>query len=405
MGGETIHVHFNRPEGREWYSDGDLVSGTITIYLEKDITVRNISAKLSCQETATVRWSEQHFNPQTGKTATRSRHDTRTFSHHGHRNIIFPYRELMKMNTGDGWSMRAGMHEFPFQFTVPYLNDIPPSWNSFDLEILWGVVVHIDKPGFFHQDKTRYFKILVFPRHHPSQQILWGSYKSTGKLKAHLPGFKRGLGRLFDSEHKTKIWAELELSYPDSGINPRDPSHFRINVETARPDLAIVKSAEVLVNAHIHLNIGFHSNWYMSSFSLGHLKGVGLEPEGPTDISHLMTHFNAWNNILIPAAFRGAFCTVTYTVEARVKLKEKLKQDSKFGHSERLAIDNSCLILSPSQLSNPGQANTSCSVTEELYAKQEGNYYKEEATIDKKEDYALSGKKGSSSDPPPAYHQ
>lgn len=348
-------INVEEYEGRNWFTDGDLISGKVILHVEKDIEVRSITATFLCREKATVRWSEYYYDPMLNRQNYRRRSSRRDYDYMRVDTTLFPTEEVARMNTNDGLKMVSGSHDFSFRFQIPNLSNYPPSWNTTDADVFWGVKVHVDKPSFFHIDQTVFHRISVFPTtFRPSDGTL-KSIVDSGSLTAHLPGFRRGIGKLFDSGHRTKAWAKLSVGFPSAGLPQRPFSGMRITAETARPDLATIMYAKVWLSSSTYVSFDGHTNTHHCEHPIANIENVTFDSDGTVNVCDMIEKLGAWETIPIAPTFRTGWFNVNHSLEVKIKLKETVKLDSKLGHTEKLSVKTDCFLLSPSLIdSQPG---------------------------------------------------
>lgn len=340
---EDLRIEISGHKSESWYKEGDIVSGRAFIDAKKDIGVHTITATLQCKELVTVDWTER----------TRPRFDTVEVDYVNLKEVLFPAPMLRKSDNSDEWKIGAGLHEFKFRFEIPKLERAPPSWGDDKsyAKILWFVKVCVCKSGF-HRDNEETFPIKVFqtkPAPFPGPAEV---QSVSGDLTVHMPGYRRGIARLFDSEHKTNTRTRLSVSYPSKGISTIHPS-INIYSDTPRPDLVMIQSVRVDLQSRAIANVHGHYNCEDKLHNLGQLDDINFNKGGNVDISQVLADQDSWNSTPIAQEFHGYSFRVRYDLIIRVKVKEKQRQKHKTGHSIDLVIKAPCRVLSPSLVDLP----------------------------------------------------
>lgn len=114
----------------------------------------------------------------------------------------------------------------------------------------------------------------------------------------------------------------------------------------------MIPSVQVDLQSRAIANVHGHYNCKDKLHNLGQLDDINFNKGGNVDISQVMADQDSWNSTPIAQEFRGYSFRVRYDL-IRVKVKEKLRQNHKMGHSIDLVIKAPCRVLSPSLVDLP----------------------------------------------------
>lgn len=348
MGNETIAINVERQNNREWFTDGDLVCGRIGLSLESGINVRSITATFMCQEVVTVRFLERRVGPGSRSvTGIANVYETKTYDHMLSNKLLFPTSEVAQVATGENLKIAPGVHEFDFEFQIPNMAAFPPSWKMTDVEVFWGIKVCVEVPKP-HRDLDEACRINVLPTgwRPPSGPLI--SVVDSANLTSHLPGFKRGIGKFFDSEHQKTVPVRIAVSFPKNGIQQSSCPDIYISAETDHPELTKILKFKVLVSAHVYADIDGYVDRYFCQFLIGELVNLSFDSDGKVNLSDKMTKAGVWNFPPLPPTFSTGMFKVTYCLEIEAKFKEALKFEKRTGHTKKICIRKRCNVISPS---------------------------------------------------------
>lgn len=332
-------------QDRDWYTDGDLITGKVFLEPTKHLGVRSITVMLRCKEIVSVTWVERRRSLSGSRIALLER-DKKKFYHVNQKKKVFSFgkAELKGSDTG---KLSEGPHEFPFTFKMPDLKSCPPPWTkeSDNAKIMWYIKARVERPGI-HRDKIRYFHIKVFPKSLKPERGSWFKHSET----CSVPRSKLGVCKKSDSEPQAGGSALLSLAFPESGIVQSLTPEICINAETTHPELIMVRLVEARLHIYTGSNIRGHGERNHSTQNIGHLENINFNADGILDISGLMEKYESWNFPLMPEAFRANWFQISYSLDIRMKLMEKLKQKI----LQEVVISAPCRLLSPALVDKRG---------------------------------------------------
>lgn len=346
---EVLIVELSEHGSRSWYTDGDIVSGKVFINAKRDIGVRTITASLQCKELVKLDWKQKTREIFFVKQVSVPRFDTAEVEYVNMKEVLFPFSVMGKSVNSGGLTIRADVHEFDFSFKIPNLERIPPSWGgeSSSTKVLWFVKVCVCKSGP-HRDNERVLPIKVFQSmlEPPSGSI---ELKCCSQyLTVRLPGYKRGIAGIFNSDYKKKTWAQLLVSYPSTGISQSTYPSITISSDTPQPDLVMIQSVQVQLRSRAITSSHHHYYYEDAWHTLGEMDDVCFDDDGKVNITLLMIERGLWKLPLLPQAFRAQFFRIRYELVVYLRIEEKLRQDHKSDYGADLVVKVPCQVLSPS---------------------------------------------------------
>lgn len=355
----SVRIQFDKSHA--FYTNLDFISGRIILSLTSDDAVSAIVAKLEGESRTQLR---RPIGP---------RDNRQTVVMENHKILykvtqVFPDQHPANgPNTGSAFTLRAGKHEYPFRFKIPFNNGcadpqqqqmagfgglglsgfqqmqyrhvrktLPPSLTGFpgEAEIRYYVKVTVQRPGIFKENRRSAIGFRFLPIEPPRPP------PTTNEVFARRPfGFQSGLAsHAKKSSMFRKNSKPLSDTAPAGEVDARLPSPAILTCNEPVPLRLIVKktnqSAEnvflVSLQVHLHgytevraLDVGRTET---STWSLMSANGLSIPIGSPSDPprKEITVDSHLWDRIPLPNTVAPSFqtCNLTrkYEIEIRVGL-------------------------------------------------------------------------------------
>ena len=362
----SVRIQLDNPHS--FYTNLDFISGRVILSLTSDENVSAITVKLE-GESRTVLMrppgAQQNLNPAL---MDRSRR-TQALAEENHK-ILYKVSQVFPNNTGAGmaYTLRAGQHEYPFRFKIPFNNGcsdpqsqqmgpgsgfggfglgglqqlqyrhvkrtLPPSLTGFpgEAEIRYYVKVTVNRPSLFKENRRSTIGFKFMPIEPPRAP------PTTNEVYARRPfAFQPGLAPKKSSLFK-KAPPALSETAPKGEVDARLPSPAVLTCNGPIPlriifrklnespeyvylmslQVQLIGSTEVRAQDMVRAET---STWVLMSFN-----GLGIPIGKPNDALRTETVVDnqLWNAIPLPntvaPSFRTCNLTRKYEMEVRVGL-------------------------------------------------------------------------------------
>ncbi|RDL38955.1 Uncharacterized protein BP5553_03295 [Venustampulla echinocandica] len=355
----SVRIQFDKPHA--FYTNLDFISGRIILSLTSDDAVSAIVAKLEGESRTQLR---RPIRPPDNRQPV-------VIENH---KILYKISQVFPephpangQNMGSAFTLRAGKHEYPFRFKIPFNNGcgdpqqqqmagfgglglsgfqqmqyrhvrktLPPSLTGFpgEAEIRYYVKVTVQRPGIFKENRRSAVGFRFLPIEPPRPP------PTTNEVYARRPfGFQTGLASYGKkSSMFRKSPKPLSDTAPTGEIDARLPSPAILTCNEPIPLRLIVKktnqSAEnvFLVSLQVHLH-GYTevraldvSRTETSTWSLMSANGLSIPIGSPSDppLKEITVDNNLWDRIPLPNTVAPSFQTCNlarkYELEIRAGL-------------------------------------------------------------------------------------
>jgi hypothetical protein len=369
----SVRIQLDNPHS--FYTNLDFISGRVILSLTSDESISAILVKLEGESrTVLMRPSgaQQNLNP-----SLMSRRDQRQGLAQENHKILYKVKQVFpNQDPGSGaslglsYTVRAGQHEYPFRFKIPFNNGcsdphsqqmgpgsgfggfglsglqqlqykhvkrtLPPSLTGFpgEAEIRYYVKVTVQRPSLFKENRRSAigFKFMPIepPRAPPTTNEVYarrpfafqaGLANSTRKSSL----FKKAPPQMSDTAPKGEVDARLPSP---AVLTCNEPIPLRIILRNLNesPEYVFLMTLQVQlfgsteVRAQDIMRIET-STWVLMSFN-----GLGIPIGNPSDKLRTETTVDSqlWNQIALPNTVAPSFhtCNLTrkYQMEVRVGL-------------------------------------------------------------------------------------
>lgn len=336
-GGIKLRLEF--PNKAEYYTNGDLIKGTLHVESGKSFSVQKIVIKLRCDEFAYV-WVP---NGQGGYYEMESRRHLSLSS------AVFPERSVRhQSNDNATYTLGKGAHSFGFQFRIPLANKYPQSLRIKGSEsgIRWYIKGSLYRGQVLAATKrvVEDFNMIPYtPQPYAMNQIaifkterLVSTYKegyaeltrtTAGKFKQLFPG---------QTQHKLKTKVSLSMFVPDVGIL-QEPAvtHISMDLNCPEASLLLVQRVTLYLKQKIvvSVNDGWNTSVYRDNFPILTIDNMALPVKAA--IAQIQDKFgNAKVLGRLPETFTSPNFDVSYKLVAEILVTSVEKPNS----SEKLRI-------------------------------------------------------------------
>ncbi|KAG9240262.1 hypothetical protein BJ878DRAFT_304383 [Calycina marina] len=364
----SVHILLDNPHN--FYTNLDFIVGRIILSLTADENVSAVVVKLEGESRTLL---AQTSNPQgLGPYARRDSRQTIAMENH---KILYKVNQVFpSLETGEAgmaYTLRAGKHEYPFRFKLPFNNGcadpqnqqiaagsgfaglgkalgdmqqmsymhvkktLPPSLTGFpgEAEVRYYIKVTVQRPSIFKENRRRTigFKFLPIepPRPAPTsneafarRQYSFGNMVGTAKKKGMF-------GKMPTSLSDTPPKGDLDARLPSPPIltcNEPVPLRLILRKTAESPEQVYFMGLQVNLLGSTEVRAQGVNRMETSTWVLTSLTGLSLPVGKPTDAlrSETLLDSNLWNQTPLPNTVAPSFstCNLTrsYELELRVTL-------------------------------------------------------------------------------------
>lgn len=334
----SINLSIDIDDSKPFYTNGDRIAGRVIFENSKPQSVQNIEIKLRCEEFAFV-WVP---NGQGGHTVTEK------LRYLSLRHTVFPLKSLrFDPNTDSNarYTIQSGLHEFPFDFTIPVADRYPQTVSIEDSNsgIKWYLKAVVHRGQYITADKRAFVEFEMRPSFrldYDSSHLVTES--ELKHIMAYLPGYAEWLktpsARLKDMipgyRHlRKKSGVVVTMAVPIQGLLQRPfPLNLIVNVECENSDdskLLLLRGAslELKQKCIVSVNQGWDTSMYRSSFPLLELKNCNFSlKEGLDRLEQTISQSHI--NGRLPSTLTNFHFDIRYKIVLILAIASKEKPNS-----------------------------------------------------------------------------
>lgn len=236
------------PEGREWFTEGDLVAGVVVLNIRKEAPVGHITATLKCVERDKVSRIKVKSKKASIPTREIKIYDVERY-------VGNP---VLVTDLGNR-TPASRLHEFPFQVVMPReMLDLPPSFDNWELSfgrnIWYGVkwVVELDTGGIGTNNLICESQpLLVFPRGAQLKTNVFKQKELVGNITLQLapPADERhGFRRLLHVAQYGDAGVRMSMATPNFA-QAEAPVDITLGLEADQNDVVILERVTVKLHS------------------------------------------------------------------------------------------------------------------------------------------------------------
>lgn len=347
----SVRVHLDNPH--QFYTNLDFISGKIILNLTTDETISAIVVKLE-GESKTILIKPP---PDYGRDAPRTRDERNRISMESHKILykiqsVFPPASSPTVANQQSFTLRAGHHEYPFRFKIPFNNmcgdadmqnigvgiggrlglidlpanvphvhkALPPSLSGFpgEAEIRYYVKVTVQRPSIWKENRRSAigFKFMPIepPRPPTTQAEAFARRPHTFKPSMYQPQKKGLFGRTPQPVTSNPFSVLVDARLPSPTILVcRTPLPLRLLIkkQTNSPEQIFLRGLEVDLIGITHVRAQQVVRDEQSLFPVLNLHGLAIpvgEPGDPVG-TEAVVNSSLWDRVPLPPTVTPSFAT------------------------------------------------------------------------------------------------
>ena len=367
----SVHIVLDNPH--TFYTNLDWISGRVILSLTSDENVSAITVKLEGESRTLL---ARPLNPQVAYGPYARRDVRQTIAMENHKilyrvNQVFPSTDPGNSTSlGLAYTLRAGKHEYPFRFKMPFNNGcsdpqsqqigpgsgfagfgkalgefqqmhyrhvkktLPPSLTGFpgETEIRYYIKVTVQRPSLFKENRRNAiglkFMPIEPPRPPPSTNEAFARRPYVFQSMARLPKKKGFFGKapppsLSDTPPKGEVDARLP-SPPVLTCNEPIPLRLLLRKTAESPEQVYLMAIQVNLIGSTEVRAQEVKRTETSTWVLMSLTGLSIPIGKPEDALRTETLIDSdlWNQIPLPNTVAPSFstCNLTRAYELEVQV-------------------------------------------------------------------------------------
>ncbi|XP_055367856.1 arrestin domain-containing protein 3-like [Betta splendens] len=221
---KSLKVTYNPINERNTFTNGDLISGQVTVEVDRDIQISSLFIKFRAK--ADVLWSERHGNHTVVYHAKERYFNSKHYFIHD-KNIGVDNQTLLRNQHGEIYSsvVAPGCHVYPFTFQIP-MGNFPSSFRGpvgkivYQLEAKLSRSMRIAKKDladiyFVSRSDTNFVHLVMIPQHESKTKKMkvFSSGSVSMDVNIEKTGFIQGEGMKVMAMVQNNSSREIKLKY------------------------------------------------------------------------------------------------------------------------------------------------------------------------------------------------